>query len=89
MTLGSSNCSPIVTFKQTSQKYGHQKKAQHIWSESNIGVMWKEFYDLRNEKNTEKCLLTNHGEENRLPHLVNIVLFLDLEDNYASFWGIL
>lgn len=51
--------------------------------------MWKEFYDLRNEKNTEKCLLTNHGEENRLPHLVNIVLFLDLEDNYASFWGIL
>lgn len=39
-----------------------------------------------------ECLsfrLTNHGKQDGLPHLVDVVVFLDLEDDDASFGRIL
>jgi len=71
-----------------SEKWSSEKAQQHIWSESNILISEKNFM-IPKTKITGKRLLTNHGEENRFPHLVNIVLFLDLEDNYSSFGRIL
>ena len=33
--------------------------------------------------------LTNHGKQDGLPHLVDVIVFLDLEDDDAAFGRIL